>query len=329
MDESSKKIQESFISRIKASVAQNVSLVEEMADLLEMSNDSAYRRIRGETLLSITEIARLSTYFKVPFDNDVNHLGNKVTFDYKRLDHNKENFRFWLESLRNDVKRISSRPENTILYAADDVPIWHHFSEESLIAFKLFYWLKTILCDKDYVDESFDEAMIPKELIETAKELLSYYDQTNSSEIWTEDTLNSTLKQVEYFWESGFFKSKEDALKICKCIENEMTTLKKKAAASSKVPNGRENFKMYRSEVMVGNNSVLVNIAGTKLAYVSYNTFNVITTTNTEFVQETEDWLVNLTKKSILISGVSEKQRNQFFKILFDKIETLRSKINI
>jgi len=125
----------------------------------------------------------------------------------------------------------------------------------------------------------------------------------------------------------GFFKTKAEALSICDLIEDETNILQKKAAGSSKLPNGKENFTLYRSEVMVGNNSIVVNIGDTKISYVSYNTFNVITTTNRDFVNENEEWLKNLIKKSILISGVSEKQRNQFFKILKDKIDGLRERI--
>jgi hypothetical protein len=80
---------------------------------------------------------------------------------------------------------------------------------------------------------------------------------------------------------------------------------------------------------MIGNNSILANIGSTKIAYVSNNTFNMMSTTSADFVHENELWLNNLLKKSTLISGVAEKQRNQFFRVLRDKVETLRQKIII
>jgi hypothetical protein len=81
------------------------------------------------------------------------------------------------------------------------------------------------------------------------------------------------------------------------------------------------------SEVMVGNNSILVSMGKTKVAYVSNNTFNFMSTTNPGLIEENEKWLKNLIKKSVLISGVSEKQRNRFFNILKDKVELLKRKI--
>ena len=119
---------------------------------------------------------------------------------------------------------------------------------------------------------------------------------------------------------------------ICDLVTEEINLLQKKAAKSSKLigpgESGVENFKLYKSEVMIGNNSILANIGSTKIAYVSNNTFNMMSTTNADFVHENEHWLQNLVRKSTLISGVGEKQRNQFFKLLRDKIDVVRDKIN-
>ncbi len=333
MEPQSKIIQEQFITRIKTGVPANVSFVDELADLLKLSTDSAYRRIRCETLFNIEEITLICKHFRVSFDPDVQHMSNKVTFDYLKLDDKKENFKLWLQFLAGDVKKIGASPNNQIIYSADDVPVWHHFFDRKLTAFKLFYWLKSILNSPDYSEVNFDAKLIDDSMINSANEILKNYNQINSTEIWTEDTINSTLKQVEYFWESGFFLSKADALEICDLLLEELNLVYKKASKSSKLiepgQDGRDNYKLYKSEVMLGNNSILANIGSTKLAYVSNNTFNMMSTTNAEFVHENELWINNLLRKSTLISGVAEKQRNQFFRVLRDKVELVKQKINI
>jgi hypothetical protein len=53
----------------------------------------------------------------------------------------------------------------------------------------------------------------------------------------------------------------------------------------------------------------------------------MMTTTNDKFVHEAEQWLKNLIKKSILISGVGEKQRNQFFRKLTQRLDKLKHEI--
>ena len=43
------ELQTRFLDAIKQMLPASTSLVSEISDLLEVSNDSAYRRIRGET----------------------------------------------------------------------------------------------------------------------------------------------------------------------------------------------------------------------------------------------------------------------------------------
>ncbi|MFN7312276.1 MAG: hypothetical protein ACK5UI_02235, partial [Bacteroidota bacterium] len=250
-----------------------------------------------------------------------------VSFNYYKLDGKAENFKKWLYKMGDDVKRIQSVSGSSILYAADDVPIWHHFFNETLTAFKVFYWLKSIVGDEFYVDKKFNTKWIDADLLQVCNELFQHYNSINGTEIWSDDTLNSTLKQVEYFWESGFFETKAQALEICDYITEEINLLQVKATRESKLESGEANFKLYYSEIMIGNNSILVNIGNTKIAYLSNNTFNMMSTTTPDFVAENERWLQNLIKKSILISGVSEKQRNKFFAVLHHKINKLKASI--
>jgi len=331
MEQKAKHVQDAFLKRVKSALPENIALVDELADLLELSNDSAYRRLRGETPLNIEEIMKICSHFAIPFETDVHPDSDTVTFNFFKLEGKKENFKKWLTTLLQNVNRIASVSHGDIVYAADDVPVWHHFIDEEFASFKIFYWLKCIISAPEFVDKNFDSKLVDQELIDMAKELAKSYDKTKSTEIWTEDTLNSTLKQIEYFWESGYFKDKEQALRICSHVEEVVNVLQKKAQLSSKLTNSKdkptENFTMYRSEVMIGNNSILVTMGANKIAFVSNNTFNFMTTSNPDFVVENEEWLKNLIRKSILISGVSEKQRNQFFKILRDKVEDVRVKI--
>jgi len=331
MENKSKLIQEQFLQRVKSAVAPNVSFVDELADLLKLSTDSAYRRIRCETLFNIEEITLICRHFRVAFDPEVQHMSNKVTFDYLKLDDKKENFKLWLMFVSGDVKKIGTSINNQIIYGANDVPIWHHFFSRELVAFKLFYWLKSILNAPEYADLNYDVNLVDEEMLSSAAEMLKNYNEINSVEIWTEDTINSSLKQIEYFWESGFFNSKQDALRICDLFVEELNLVLKKASKSSKLveknESGKENFKLYKSEVIIGNNSILANIGSTKIAYVSNNTFNMMSTTSADFVHENELWLNNLLRKSTLISGVAEKQRNQFFRVLRDKVELVRQRI--
>lgn len=61
-------VQKELFSRIKESLPPNISFVHEISELLEISYDSAYRRIRGEKELSISELTLLCSKYDLSVD---------------------------------------------------------------------------------------------------------------------------------------------------------------------------------------------------------------------------------------------------------------------
>ena len=49
-------IQSSFLEKVRSKLPPTISFADELAELLDISRDSAYRRIRGETILSLDEV---------------------------------------------------------------------------------------------------------------------------------------------------------------------------------------------------------------------------------------------------------------------------------
>ncbi len=329
-------VQSEFLKRLKETIPANHSLVDELADLLEVSTDSAYRRIRGETALTIDEVSRICSHYRLPFDyaGVQKGKGNSVTFSYNHLSENPESFEVYMKNILNDLRRIKACETKEIIFGAEDVPLFHHFSFPKLSAFKLFYWSRSILNATNLEGKKFELAAVPENLQEIAREIYDLYLEIPSIEIWSEDTLNSTLKQVEYYWESGLFKNKKDMMDILSEISQMVKRIETQATHGSKfrgeVPSASsvQNYTLYNSELMIGNNCILVTAGGSRNTYISHNTFNAMVTTNSDFCNETENWLKNLIKKSIPISGVSEKQRFRFFKMMNDKIAKLEQKLS-
>jgi hypothetical protein len=56
-----------------------LSIVDEVASLLEISNDSAYRRMRGDKPLSFEEVQKLCVHFSISLDG-IFHLDTDTYF---------------------------------------------------------------------------------------------------------------------------------------------------------------------------------------------------------------------------------------------------------
>lgn len=157
------------------------------------------------------------------------------------------------------------------------------------------------------------------------KQIYDTYVTIPSVEVWTEETVSSLLKQIQFYWEAGLFKNKEDALIVCEQVSAMLSNIEKQAAASSKKQ--ENNFTLYNSELMIGNNTILVTMNTIRASYLSYHSFNSMITTNVNFCNETHGWLKNLIRKSALLSGVSEKQRYQFFHKKQELVQKLKKHI--
>ncbi len=325
---SDRNLQISFFNRIKDIIPATASLADELADVLEISIDSVYRRLRGETLLNVNEVYKLCTHYGISFDL-FTHQAKNIAFNYNELK-TPEGFHTYLSSIYEDMKQIARAEKKQIIYAAIDVPIFHHFKYPELSAFKMFYWMKAVVDLPSLQGKKFSVTHVSPEYAKIGKEIYKVYQNIPSVEIWTDETINSLIKQIEFYWDAGYFETQEDALTVCRQAKEEIETLNKQAETGNKLmkPGNEENFVLYHSRIEIGNNCILTKKGDIESVYLSVHTFNKIITGNPGFVNDSKQWLENLIKKSDLISGVSQINRYKFFKRASGKIEKLFDKIS-
>jgi hypothetical protein len=321
-----------LISKIKSTLPANISLADELADLLQVSSDSAYRRIRGETALTIDEITRICSHFKISFDALVSQDEGFVSFTYHEVN-NYADFIRYLNGIKDDMIRISRAPEKHIIYAAVDMPVFHYFAFPEYFYFKMFYWLRSVATDPEYQAKKYCISDLSAEMISLCRELADLYASVPSIEIWPDSILNSIIKQITYYWQSGVFCSKEDAFSLITAIRKTLERAHHESETNMKLMsdggthNFERNYQLYQSDIEIGNNFILVSVGHAKILYNSFHTFNKMFTTNPPFCELTERWMNNLIKQSNLISGVAEKYRFQFFQKEYAKLDALHSLI--
>ena len=141
---SSSGIQNNFINRLKKVLPPTIGIAEEISDLLNISIDSAYRRIRGETDFTFEEIYIITRKHKISIDEIYGNSNDSVTFEYIKLTDSEVNFEKYLTSLRNRLESINKVEDKNIYYVAEDIPVFYSFFSKKLTEFKLFYWQKSV-----------------------------------------------------------------------------------------------------------------------------------------------------------------------------------------
>lgn len=314
-------IQDHFIAKLKEVLPQGIGLAEEIADVLEVSIDSAYRRIRGETELTIAEVYKMTKKYAISVDEVFSNQSGTVTFAYTKLTDSASKFEEYLTRLLSHLKTLNKFESRKLYYVAEDIPIFYSFFSKKLTEFKLFYWQRSVLNIEEYQQNKFEFGFVPEKLIEIAHQSFKEYQNTPSVEIWTTETVLTGLRQIKFYFDSGIL-SKAQALELLSEYRNMIEMVQKNAETGRKnISDKTETFLLYNSEVVLGTNCIYLQMGETRYSYISFNSMNSLTTNNPEFCEETDHWVRNLEKKSTLISGVGEKQRYQFFSSMYKSID--------
>ncbi|KPK82995.1 MAG: hypothetical protein AMS27_13465 [Bacteroides sp. SM23_62_1] len=326
-------IQKTIFQQIKDKLHPSHSVVHEISELLNISYDSAYRRIRGEKALTFEELYKISTRFEISVDTLFNVTTGNVVFNCLPLSPDKFEVKDWLNFILQSLSLVTRAKDGEIIYSAADIPMFHYFQFPEIAAFKVFFWEKTLFQFPEYEDKLFrlDDAdpNIPK----IGKQILALANKIPTTEIWNEDTFNIMLRQVEFYWVSGFFKKKDDLINLCDKIEKWVHHIKKQAECGFKFfyeqpAEGLENtFLFYNNEVVQNDNTIFVKADDQKMVYLTFNVLSILTTNNTIFCNLIENYLKGLMTKSNLISRVGEKGRSQFFNKQLHAIEQFKSRI--
>jgi hypothetical protein len=318
-------IQSSFLEEVRKRLPANLSFADELAEVLHISRDSAYRRIRGETILSLDEVKIICTHFKVSLDGLLAPTPEVISFHHRAIDHLHFTFEDWLKSVLNNLNMINSFPEKELTYLAKDIPLFHYFNYPELASFKMFFWMKSYHNYPQYANENFRMELISRDLFATGKRTAELYASIPSIEIWSDETLNVTLSQINYYCESGFITT-EFALVLFDQFSELIRSIQQQAANGSK--NGTPgNFQLYKNEILIAETTIFFRMADKRVAFITYNTMNILSTSQESFCQHIEKYLANVQNKSVLISATGEKERNKFFKRLLEKIDWMRKSI--
>lgn len=318
-------IQTTFLNQVKLNLPPNLSFVDELAELLTISRDSAYRRIRGETVLSLDEVKKICSHYKVSLDTLLSPNSEMVSFNNRKIDYSGFTFEMWLKSILNNLEMICSFPEKELTYVAKDIPFFHYYAFPKLAAFKMFFWMKTYHRYPQYADVKFNPELISKELIQIGKRIWDRYAEIPCVEIWSDETAVVTQRQIEYYHEIGVISTAQ-AHELCDEYSHMLDHIQQCAKRGVK-ENNSAGFSLYKNDILIAETTIFFKMGDKRVTFLTYNTMNVLTTSNEKFCKNMEDFLTNVINKSIQISTSGEKERAKFFNRMQSSIQVLKKKI--
>ncbi|HTQ65496.1 MAG TPA: hypothetical protein VMI12_11915 [Puia sp.] len=321
-------VQQVFFQHIKNNLPPHLSLVDEIAELLNISNDSAYRRIRGEKGVSFDELRTLCMHFKISLDQLLYLNSDSIIFSGSNVDSNNHTFDLWLQNVLGLLQYGNSFERREFFFILKDMPFFYNFYQPELAAFKFFFWMKTILQYPLFGKPVFATNEVTENLQKTSAIIAAEYNKMPTQEIWNAESIHTSIRQIEYYKDTKMFSSAADVVHLYECLEKMIDHIEKQAElgykflmtgpGSPSVP--KIPYKLFVNEFILGDNTVLAILNDTKVVYLNHTVLNIMWTKDTRFAEYTYQHVQNIIRKSTLISEVGEKERSRFFNTIREKL---------
>lgn len=321
-----------FFQQIRSVLPAHISFVDEVAELLNISNDSAYRRIRAEKAISFDELQVLCSHFKISLDHFLHLQSDAIIFSGNANTDSENRFDDYLKNVLQQFQRMNSFANRHLHVLMKDIPPFVYFQIPELARFKFYFWMKSILHDESLkkvkfsLDDPRYEAYLP-----VSKKIIESYNTIPVTEIWNIESINSSLRQIDFYRQSGMYKSKNEIGLLYEKLEELINHIEQQAEMGLKFLIGTEPsskssaYNMFVNELILGDNTYLAELDNMRYTFLNHSVLYFVVTTNEQFNNAMFNNLDNLAKKSTQVSSIGEKERVRFFNRLREQIHHMQS----
>lgn len=328
--------QQLFFQHIKSLLPSHLSLVDEVAEVLNISNDSAYRRIRGEKPIALEEIKKLCLHFKISLDQLLHLNSDSFLFSGRITNNTDFTFENWLQACVQVLDIVSAHKPNHMFYLAKEIPFFYYFLIPEIAAFKSFFFMKSILYYDEWKNSTFSIKDDYNKYHEAWNNISNKFAAIPGTEIWSIENITSTIHQIEFYRATGALVSDEDAICLFDKLMLLIDHIEKQAEYGVKLRYGQKpdvnsqaKYKMFINELIMGDNMQLVQLGNKQLTYINHSVINFIGTADIAFNTYMKKTMDVIAQKSTPISEVNERERLMFFNRLRAKVKTAKQHIQV
>jgi len=311
-----------FFTTVKRSTAENLNLAQQISDILNISINEVYKKMRGESSLSFTQAMEICKRLNIAFSYQSENT-EIIPFVVPKMNSEEDIIFTYLKELEKNLMSVHTMKKRHITITTDDIPLFHILKYPELAAFKLYFGSN----GQSEVNTKFTPSLVTEEIKTISAHLNHLYLEIPSTEIWAKDTVQGTIEQVRYAFEAGYFEDMDIALSIVAQIRSCLTDIAGYAVKSKKSPDIKNGFNWFCCDVL-GSISYLVESDDTMTCYNRFNTFNYLRTDNLSYCAQTRDWMQSSISKSVSFSGHGEKERNRFLNNAYRELEKLLMEIS-
>jgi hypothetical protein len=300
-----------LVELVLKNIPSNIKPVSFLMESLDLSRESAYRRIRGEIPFSIEELANLSMHLNFSIDDVMNGIKkDRASFDF--IPATSDSYSAFLMMLQRNylhVKKLAEAQDSETIQALSRFsPICQVFHDQ-IFKFAYYKWLHQ---NKETSSNfTFSELILPPDLSIWQKKIqVETKKVTNNTMILDPNIFLNLIQDVTYYYQRNLINNDELAT-----IKEEIADLIRvyETMARTGVLDPGANIYLYLSPLCVGADIGYSYYDSIHTAFFWIFTVNPIRIYNSEICSIQKKWLNSLKRQSTLISQSNEILQTEFF----------------
>ncbi|MDR2408392.1 MAG: hypothetical protein LBE13_09830 [Bacteroidales bacterium] len=317
-----KKLNELLITKVRESIPKNIKTVEYLIGKLNISKESAYRRMRGDIPFSFDEVTVLALDLNLSVDEIVgNDIENRVFFDLQVNDlvNSEESFLAMFKEYCKCIEKISKSKEKEMLISINRLCLFLLIKYDSL--FKLFYYKWIHQTNNISVNPLFSKVIIPDEILAIKNKCKIVMQKLNNiTFIVDRNMFLSIVREIQYYYSRKLISDKDMALLKQELINliNDMEDLMQKGCTES-----GSTYNFYLSMLDIETNTAWANGDDTNGSLFWIYSVNSVTVYNEKINYMHKKWIETLKKYSVLITQSNEILQVKFIDKQREHIENI------
>ncbi|WP_116106706.1 hypothetical protein [Lewinella sp. IMCC34191] len=305
------------------------AMIEAIAELLHLSRDAIYRRVRGDSQLMANELAELARTFDQPMPDGQ----YQIPFRYNRSEVDIRSPEDYLNQLEVHLARVEQLQDPYIYIANPGIPIFYEMLYPRLLALKLYVYSITCWNFPGWRELAFSDSLIDSRLLERARDIGVASLHIPGVELWSLGLLSTTLDQIEYLHVAGRYAREGEALRLLDEVGgmvnhlNEMARVGRKYAPGGQPEAMSATFRPVHNELANNDNAILIESAHRSSLFVTFLTPNYLQTEDAQICEMTRQWFDRIAAVSGSLGPDANKYREWFFNRLRTQILDTRRRI--
>lgn len=321
-------IDNQLIKLIKKNCNKHISLIEEVAAVLDINYDAAYRRVNNKTSISLNDAIKLTEHFNISM-NQLNHSNdNKIVVSKTRAIQDLESLELYFNDLNKSLSPLSKNADSSIIYSAKNLPIFYILKNPTFTKFKIYVWMYILNKDLASRNIPYHQFSIPFSLLKATEETSKTFETIKINEIWNYGIIDNSINEISYFYETKLLKY-NDAIRMCDILKATINDIDKSCHLGNRYSEYGPEFNLYHNELLPLNNNVLIDYNGTKKLFSPYSLLNYYLIEDQKTCHDFELFLKQQIRISKLLSKSGVKERMLFFKPIYNRIEKLKERIEL